>query len=94
MILKTTGQCTGAVVKVPESLCQFVEDSATRVRLSRYSSGTCRSLFSKFVGGVRSRRNLPHALLVTASNGLSLDRAQDHVVNTQLGLGRSVFEKL
>ena len=32
--------------------------------------------------------NLPHALVVTASNGLSLDEAQEHVVN-----GRSVSEK-
>ena len=39
-------------------------------------------------------QNLPHALIVTASNGLSLDRAQVHVVNIQLGLGRSVLEKL
>ena len=33
VILEKTGQCTCAVVKVPESLCQFVQDSAIRVRL-------------------------------------------------------------
>ena len=43
-ILKTTGQCTSAVVKVAESLCQFVEDFTIQVR-PRRSCGTCRSLF-------------------------------------------------
>ena len=43
--LKTTGQCTSAVVKVPESFCQFVEDFTIQVRPSRHSCGTCRSLF-------------------------------------------------
>ena len=57
--------------------------------------------FSKFVEGDLLHQaapwlvaqDLPHALVVTASNGLSLDQAREHVVNTQLGLGRSVFEK-
>ena len=34
--------------------------------------------------------DLPCALVVVVSNGLSLDRAPDHVANTQLGLNRSV----
>ena len=33
-------------------------------------------------------------LIVVVSTGLSLDRTQGHVVNTQLGLDRSVFGKL
>ena len=45
VFLETTDQCAGAFMKVSESLCQFVEDSATRVCLSRNSSGTCCSLF-------------------------------------------------
>ena len=44
-ILKTTGQCTSADVKVPESLCKFVEDFAIQVRPNRRSGDTCRSLF-------------------------------------------------
>ena len=43
LFLQTTGQCT--CVKVPEVLCQFVQSSATRARLGRCSSGTCRLLF-------------------------------------------------
>ena len=31
---------------------------------------------------------------VVVSTRMSLDRAQEHVVNIQLGLGRDVFEKL
>ena len=38
-------QCTGAVVKVPESFCQFVQGSATRARLGRCGCDTCRLLF-------------------------------------------------
>ena len=43
--LETTGQCTSAVMKVPESLYEFVEDFAIQVRPSRCSCGTCCSLF-------------------------------------------------
>ena len=39
-------------------------------------------------------QDLPYALVVVVSNGLSLDRAEEDVVNTQLGLDRSVFGKL
>ena len=100
MVLKTTGQCLRAVVKVPESLCQF-EDSATRVRLSKCNSGTLSLAFSKFVEDELPRGadpllvelDLPYALVVV-SNDVSLGRAQEHVVSTQLGRGRSVSEKL
>ena len=100
MFVETTGQCTCAVVKIPESLCQFVEDSATRVRLGRCSSCTCRSLFFffKFVEACLPHQIGPwlvvHALVVVVSNGPSLGRAQEHIVNTPLGLGSSVLEKL
>ena len=54
--------------------------------------------FSKFVESDHPHEavvpDLPHALVVVVSNGLSLDRAQERVVNIQLGLDRSVFEKL
>ena len=39
-------------------------------------------------------RNFLHALIVIASNDESLDRAREHVVNTQLGHGRSVSENV
>ena len=83
-------------MKVSESLCQFVEDSATRIRLTRKNSGTCRLLFRSFplqAGPWLVARGLPHALVVVVSNGLSPGRAQAHVVNTRLGLDRSVLEK-
>ena len=38
--------------------------------------------------------DLPYDLVVVVSTGLSLDRAQEHVANTQLGLDRSDFGKL
>ena len=38
--------------------------------------------------------DLPYALVVVVSNGLSLGRAQEHVLNTRPGLGRDVLEKL
>ena len=54
--------------------------------------------FSKFVEGDLPLDavvlDLPYALVVVVSNGLSLDRAQEHVVNTQLGLCRGVLGKL
>ena len=37
---------------------------------------------------------LPYAPVVTASNGRSPGRAQESVVNTQVGPVHSVFEKL
>ena len=100
VVLKTTGQCLRAVVKVPESLCQF-EDSATRIRLSRCNSGTLSLAFSKFEEDELPRGadpwlvvlDLPYAL-VAVSNDVSLCRAQGHVVSTQLKLGRSASEKL
>ena len=52
--------------------------------------------FSKFAEGYLPHEavvpELPYARVV--SNGLSMGRAQEHVVNTQLGLGRCVLEKL
>ena len=48
--------------------------------------------FSKFAEGYLPQEavalDLPYALIVVVSNGLSLDQAQEHVVSTQLGLGR------
>ena len=53
--------------------------------------------FSKFAEGYLPHEvvvpDLPYALVVV-SNGLSLDRAEEHVANTQLGLDRCVFGKL
>ena len=100
-ILKTTGQCTSAVVKVPESLCQFVEDFTIQVRPNRRSCGTCRLAFrslQKVIISIErvldwSCRTFLHAPIVIVSNDLPEDRAREHVVNTQLGHGRSVSEK-
>ena len=39
----------------------------------------------------RAASHIPHALVVTASDDQSPDRAHEHVVNTQLGLGRGVL---
>ena len=48
--------------------------------------------FSKFVESDLPHEavvpDLPYALVMTASTDLSLDRAQEHVINTRLGLGR------
>ena len=83
VFLKTTGRYTGAVMKVPESFCQFVLSSATRARLGRCSCGTCRSLFFEVCGRLSSSwscRARPSVFSgVVVSNGLSLDRAQEHV---------------
>ena len=41
--LETLGQCTCAFMKVPESFCQFIENSTIRVWLTKHSRNTCRS---------------------------------------------------
>ena len=61
--------------------------------------GTLGPLRRKAVGGPINAheavvQDFTYALVVVVSNGLSLDRAQEHVVNTRLGLDRSLFEKL
>ena len=72
-----------------------------RVRLSRKGSGTCCSLLSEFVEMIFLNKwvldclwELLHVLAVVASSGLSLGRAQEHVVGSHLGLVRGVLEKL
>ena len=54
--------------------------------------------FSKFAEGYLPHEavvpELPQALVVVVSTSLSLDRAQEHFVNTRLGLDRSVLEIL
>ena len=101
VFLQATGQCTDAFMKASESLCPFVWSSATGARLGRCSCGSGRLPFRslwKIVFLIRwvhewLRGSLPHVLVVVVSNGLSPGRAQEHVANTQLGLGRSVLEK-
>ena len=92
----------GAFMEVSESLClvrRGFRDSGSSQQVQQWHLSLA---FSKFVEGDLLHQaapwlvaqDLPHALVVTASNGLSLDQAREHVVNTQLGLGRSVLEKL
>ena len=45
VFLQTTGQCTSVFMEASESLCQFVQGSATRARLGRCGGGTCRLPF-------------------------------------------------
>ena len=54
MFMSTTGQCTGAVVNVPEPFCQFVQGSATRARLGRCGFVAC---FFKVCGRLSSSRS-------------------------------------
>ena len=89
MILKTTGQCTGAVVKVPESLCRGFRDSCSFQQEKQWHLSLACSNFAKGdlphqAGPRLVAQNPPHALVVVVSDGLSLDRAQEHGVNSFL----------
>ena len=87
-ILKTTGQCTSAVVKVPESLCKFVENFAIQVCPSRRCCDTCRSLFWQFVECDLSHRASPWAGDAELSACTALDRFQRPVTGSDTGASR------
>ena len=83
--LKTIGQCTSALVKVPGSLCQFIKDSRVRVRLTRRGRDTCRFLDSCF------QHNSDRGFAVAvASDVQSQNQTRRQVVHTQHGCNQIV----
>ena len=87
--MKANSQCTSALVKVPESLCQFIEVS--RGPCLTHQVWSWHLLLSDSCFQCNSDRGFH---VVDASNAQSQNQTRKRVVNTQLGRNRSGIWKI